>query len=127
MLDLFKSIHEFDQKNIEKYGKTFGAIMNGVPDLVSQDLDVLKEVLIKNFDAFPDRYDMAKSTKSGLRESFLTVKQGDDWRRIRHRITPAFTSGKMKKLLPAMNHCSKELVNHLEQYAKSGNDVPLKE
>ena len=127
MFDLFKSVHEFDNKNVNTYGKTFGTVLNGVPDLHSQDLDFLKEILIKNFDSFPDRHDIIRSPQIGISGAFLTVKQGDDWRRIRHRITPAFTSGKMKKLLPAMNYCSAELIKYLDQYAKSGNDVPLKE
>ena len=127
MLDMFKSIHEFDEQNVKKYGKMFGTILNGVPDLLSQDLDFIKQVAIKNFDSFPDRPNMSKSKLEDIRESFLTVKQGDDWRRIRHRITPAFTSGKMKKLLPAMNYCSTELIKYLDQYAQSGKDVPLKE
>jgi len=127
MLEVFKSMHEFDKRNTEKYGKTFGTIMNGVPDIQSQDLDLIKEIVIKNFDSFPDRVNIARSKPDDIRGAFLTVKQGDDWRRIRHRITPAFTSGKMKKLLPAMNYCSNELVKYLDQYAKSGNDVPLKD
>jgi len=127
MLEMLKSINEFDERNVKKYGKTFGTIINGVPDLLSQDLDFIKQIVIKNFDSFPDRPNISKSKLEDIRESFLTIKQGDDWRRIRHRITPAFTSGKMKKLLPAMNYCSNELVKYLDQYAKSGNDVPLKD
>ena len=95
--------------------------------MLVQDLDVLKEVLIKHFDAFPDRHDFGMSAKDDLRKSVLTAKQGDDWRRIRHKITPAFTSGKMKRLLPAMHYCSNELIQQLEKYAEDNSDVPLKE
>ena len=28
----------------------------------------------------------------------VSVIQGDDWRRVRNRITPAFTTGKLKKV-----------------------------
>lgn len=62
-----------------------------------------------------------------LRGNFLTIKEGDEWRKIRQRCTPAFTSGKMKKLLPSMNHCAEELCEFLEPFAAGGKDVPLKE
>uniref|UniRef100_A0A914PSN4 Cytochrome P450 n=1 Tax=Panagrolaimus davidi TaxID=227884 RepID=A0A914PSN4_9BILA len=65
--------------------------------------------------------------KESLRANFLTVKRGDEWRRIRHRCTPAFTSAKMKKLLPSMNFCAKELCGFLETFAENGKEVPLKE
>uniref|UniRef100_A0AC34RMV4 Cytochrome P450 n=1 Tax=Panagrolaimus sp. JU765 TaxID=591449 RepID=A0AC34RMV4_9BILA len=127
LLELFKSQHEFDRINTEKYGETFGTMLLGTPELVTNDLDFIQQVLIKNFDAFPDRLDVAKSTKDELRGNFLTVKRGDDWRRIRHRITPAFTSSKMKRLINVMHLCSKELLKNLEGFSKTGEDVPLKD
>lgn len=127
LLDVFKSLHDFDRINTEKYGETFGTILQGIPELVSNDLDLIQQVTVKNFDAFPDRLDVANTTSDDLRGNFLTVKRGDDWRRIRHRITPAFTSAKMKRLINVMKLCSKELLDNLEEFSKSGDDVPLKE
>lgn len=129
LLDLLHSIHEFDQKQTEKYGKTFGTMMKGIPDLVTEDLDLIKEIVIKHFDAFPDRFNLFTPPKDPetIVTSLLTLKEGDDWRRIRHSITPAFTSGKMKKLIPTMHDCSQELVDYLDKFAKTGEDLPLKE
>uniref|UniRef100_A0A914YJM5 Cytochrome P450 n=1 Tax=Panagrolaimus superbus TaxID=310955 RepID=A0A914YJM5_9BILA len=101
----------------------------GTPDYVTTNLDFIKKVLIKEFDSFPDRWDMTRSNmvEESLRANFLTIKEGDEWRKIRQRCTPAFTSGKMKKLLPPMNHCAEELCDFLEQFAKSGKDFALKD
>uniref|UniRef100_A0AC34QE93 Cytochrome P450 n=1 Tax=Panagrolaimus sp. JU765 TaxID=591449 RepID=A0AC34QE93_9BILA len=127
LLQVFKSQHDFDRINTEKFGGTFGTIMLGTPALITNDLDFIQEVVIKHFDAFPDRLDVASNTKDDIRGNFLTRKKGDDWRRIRHRITPAFTSAKMKRLINVMNLCSKELVENLETFSKTGKDVPLKD
>jgi len=127
MMDMLTSINEFDKANVEKYGKVYGCVINGIPELVVQDLDILKDILIKNFEYFPDRAGCEKINKKDLRASFLTMKKGDDWRRIRHQITPAFTSGKMKKLIPVMKFCSDEFIKYLGKYAEDGTDIPLKD
>ena len=126
-MNLLKSMHDFDRVNVEMYGKVFGYVLNGMPCLLVEDLDMLKEILIKNFESFPDRPDFGEFNESDLRASFLIIKKGDDWRRIRNNITPAFTSGKMKRLIPVMKLCCNEFVEYLEKYAKDGSDIPLKE
>jgi cytochrome P450 len=130
LIQLFKDLIHFDQKFFKELNtNAIGSILMGVPDYVTTDLDFIKQVLIKEFDAFPDRFDFTRSTQApeSLRANFLTIKEGDEWRKVRQRCTPAFTSGKMKKLLPPMNYCAKELCDFLEPFAADGKDVPLKD
>ena len=60
------------------------------------DLDLIKQMLIKDFDYFVDKpiFDLGNKYLN----SVLTQIEGDDWRRARHASTPVFTSGKMKKM-----------------------------
>jgi cytochrome P450 len=130
MLQLFKKDFYYDEENFKEFNtNAFGSVYQGTPDYCTVDLDFIKQVLIKEFDAFPDRFDITRSNmvSDSLRANFLLVKKGDEWRKIRQRCTPAFTSGKMKKLLPSMNHCAEELCKFLELFAENGKDVPLKD
>lgn len=125
--DIMKNILKYDKEQLDKYGSYYGTIMNGTFCFVTNDLDLLKAILIKNFDSFPDRFNFLKPPESDVRSKLITVTEGDDWKRIRCRITPAFTSGKLKKLVPVMQECSKELVKYLESFAVNTEEVLLKE
>ena len=128
-MELASGVYEFDSKNFEKYGKTFAAMMKGVPDICTMDADLIQKVLISEFEHFPDPSNFVFDSKSSknLRKLMLNVQKGDDWRRIRRKVTPAMTSAKMKNLIPGMNYCVKELVTYLEPFAAEKVDVPLKE
>ena len=57
MFQLFKNIIHYDKPFFKEYNsKGFGSTFQGIPDYSSADLDFIKQVLIKEFDAFPDRH-----------------------------------------------------------------------
>lgn len=128
LLDVASGVYEFDSRNFERYGKTYGAMMKGVPDLVTMDVDLIQKVLISEFENFSDPHSApASKSKRDLRKLMLNVQTGDDWRRIRRKITPAMTSAKIKHLIPGMNYCIRELTKYLKPLAAKGIDIPLTE
>uniref|UniRef100_A0A914CD05 Cytochrome P450 n=1 Tax=Acrobeloides nanus TaxID=290746 RepID=A0A914CD05_9BILA len=95
-----EGMHIFDMKLKEKYGPTYGTHVLGKPDLASSDLEILRRVMVKDFSHFEDRVDFIKVNPKddySLQLNALSVKTGDEWRRIRNTITPAFTTGKIKR------------------------------
>ena len=66
------------------------------PNLVINDLELAKHVLIKDFDHFVDRrqLDMAPEANKYLM-NMLTQLTGDKWKAMRSTISPVFTSGKL--------------------------------
>ena len=48
-------LHIYIDKNLQHYNGTFGFYYYGQPRLVSTDPDILKEVLVKQFEKFQDR------------------------------------------------------------------------
>ena len=128
LLNVASGVYEFDSENFEKYGKTFGTTMKGVPDLVTMDMDLIQKILISEFENFSDPHSSpASKSKRDLRKLMLNVQTGDDWRRIRRKITPAMTSAKIKHLIPGMNYCIGELVKYIKPFAAKGTDIPLTE
>ncbi|CAG2178316.1 unnamed protein product, partial [Oppiella nova] len=53
--------------------------------------------------------------------------RGDDWRRLRHIISPAFTSGRMKRMYPSIRQCLRDFQTHLDAYAMDRRPVDVKE
>ena len=53
--------------------------------------------------------------------------RGTQWRKLRAKLTPTFTSGKMKMMFNLMNECVEELRNFLEGPASRNEDLEIKE
>lgn len=103
--------------------------MKGIPDFSTTDVDMIQKVLISEFENFTDPHNFVFDSKSknNLRKLMLNVQKGNDWRRIRRKITPALTSAKMKQLIPGMNFCIQKFSNYLESFVDENKDIPLKE
>lgn len=68
--------------------------------MVIKDLDILKEVTVKQFELFCDRPytpDLLRS-KSGTPRGLFNAR-GADWKRIRVTLTPTFSASKMKVVM----------------------------
>ncbi|XP_022230419.2 probable cytochrome P450 6a14 [Drosophila obscura] len=61
------------------------------------DLDLIKQVLIKDFNYFQDRGVFHNVRDDPLTGHLLTL-EGDEWRSMRQKLTPVFTSGKIKHM-----------------------------
>ncbi len=73
------------------------------PVLVINDLDLAKDVMIKHFDHFTDRRTFAMDTSTEGNKytaNMLTMITGEKWKKVRSLMSPAFTSGKLKAMVP---------------------------
>ncbi|KAH7699044.1 cytochrome P450 3A24-like protein [Aphelenchoides avenae] len=123
--------HVYFMKNAKELGHTYGDVTLGMKNLVSMDLDVMRAVLVKEFVCFEDRPGSKGSKpsldKKSLMRNMLTVKRGDDWRRVRNVITPAFTTGKMRHLVPLLEESATRLCSLIDRHIKDDREIPLKE
>ena len=78
---------------------TYGLLGN--LNLVVYDLDLIKQVLVKDFEYLVDR--RAFEFGDPVLDQMLTVLQGEKWKQMRSLITPIFTSGKLKAMLPLID------------------------
>lgn len=107
-----------DKKMVGTYG--FG----GVPNLLVMDMDLIKTVLVKDFDYLADRRDM--DFHNEYLDNMLTVLEGEKWKQMRTMMSPIFTSGKLKATLPLLNKIGDDFVDHLEKYAADGTEFEAK-
>ncbi|XP_075213388.1 putative cytochrome P450 6a14 [Lycorma delicatula] len=107
-----------DLYNEYKNEKYFGIFMFHAPVLVIRDPELISQVLIKDFSFFQDR--THKSDESDLFSSGIQNLTGDKWRVLRHKLTPTFTSGKMKLMFKQIKECCDEMTVYLKE--KKGQD-----
>ena len=94
----------------------------GSKTLLVNDLDLIKDILIKDFDHFVDRRYMEFS-KNPYIQNMLTLLTGEKWRAMRSMMSPIFTSGKLRGMVPLIDNVGDRFVKHLE----SGKDFEAKE
>ncbi|XP_070180865.1 cytochrome P450 3A24-like isoform X2 [Littorina saxatilis] len=110
----------------KQYGRVFGLDFMGSPMLVVTDLDILREIMVKDFNNFADRHFMAGTTRPPTIDKGLFFAGGTAWKRIRNLMTPTFTASKLKNMCPVIDRCSHNLVDNLQTKGRDGQSVDIK-
>ncbi|KAB0791056.1 hypothetical protein PPYR_02856 [Photinus pyralis] len=96
------------------------------PVLVATDVELIKNVMTKDFQFFTDHFSYVNEKVDPLSGHLFSLK-GQRWRNLRAKLTPTFTSGKMKMMFPTLVDCSRELVNIMENCADNRNVLDVKD
>ena len=90
------------------------------PSLLIRDPELVKNILVKDFQTFMDRNVSAEEELDPLFANVLSFLRGQLWRHLRTKLTPVFTSGKMKKMFCLVDTCGKELADCLHKTTADG-------
>jgi len=85
------------------------------PSLLVRDLEMVKNILVKDFQNFMDRTFSVEERFDPLFGKNLGMLKGQIWRHLRTNMTPVFTSRKMKMMFSLVDTCGKELADCLEK------------
>ncbi|CAB4063133.1 CYP6 [Lepeophtheirus salmonis] len=112
-----RSLRDFCCSYKKKYPleKFFIAWDFGKPVVIVLDVDLAKNVLVKDFEYFPIRRpfpEISNSTNLYMARMMPFVSNVDKWKKIRSMMSPVFTSGKLKAMLPHLQ----EGVDYLMEY-----------
>jgi cytochrome P450 family 6 len=94
------------------------------PAILIRDKDLVKNVLITDFEHFHDR-GIHYNPKSDLLSVNLFSLPGDIWKPLRNKITPAFTSGKLKAMFTRLQNVGDNLVTCLTPLAKENSTIDM--
>jgi cytochrome P450 family 6 len=93
------------------------------PALVLRDPELMKEILVKEFNTFFNRNAQTSHHKDPLAQNLFLLK-GELWRLLRLKMSPIFTSFRLKLMFPLINTCGKQLSQYIDQ---SGMPIEAKE
>lgn len=103
-----------------------GLYMIHRPYFVVNDLEIIKKILVSDFLHFNHhgfQYDEDKEPIDG----HLFNATGDMWKYLRTKLTPTFTSNKMKLMFETLKDCNSQMLIYLENNVKKENEIELKE
>ncbi|KAI4460032.1 cytochrome p450 [Holotrichia oblita] len=89
------------------------------PIYVPIDLDLIKQILQTDFVHFTDHRSFYNDKSDPLSAHIFSLK-GQRWRNLRVKLTPTFTSGKMKLMFPIIAKISEELVKIVSDECQKG-------
>ncbi|XP_049836826.1 probable cytochrome P450 6a13 [Schistocerca gregaria] len=96
------------------------------PALLIRDPELIKSCLVKDFNHFQHRGFKVDEKHDPLSAHLFNLS-GPRWRALRTKLTPTFTSGKMRIMFPLMEACAREMVAVLQPLADGRQEVEIKE
>ena len=115
---------ESTQKWMSRYGPTFITYLGIKPVIVTEDLDVIRSVMVKNFDDFINRTYVPPLLKKGTVRGLLQLRD-EQWRRVRRILTPTFSSRKLKMMSPLIQESCERLRNKMAAVSDSDRSVDV--
>lgn len=95
------------------------------PGLLVRDAEIVKKILVTDFDSFHDRG--VYYNPADLYSHNLFALPGQKWKALRTKLTPTFTSGKMKGMLPIILSIGHNLQKQLKPLADKSEVVQMDE
>lgn len=96
------------------------------PAVVLLEKDLIKNVLIKDFNNFSDR-GIYYNEKNDPLTGHLFLLDGQKWRSLRNKLSPTFTSGKMKYMYPTLLKVADEFKQVLGEQVKENPIVDIRD
>jgi cytochrome P450 family 6 len=118
---MFEGYKEMCEQSEVKNSKFFGFFLPfGKPGIVVSDSELLKRILVKDFNSFSDRLITShKGDPLGYYNMFSS--KGLIWKKIRSKFSPFFSSGKIKMMFYLVDKTGDELVQSIERKCKNNS------
>ncbi|XP_077563284.1 cytochrome P450 3A41-like [Haemaphysalis longicornis] len=118
-------IHDLDLARYKKYGRVFGAFETGNVLLFVVEPELVKQVMVKDFPSLPNR--RVIQFYDPLLDNMMSVTPAERWRKIRPAASPAFSTGKLRKMNSLIEDCAMVTTEHLKKAALKKEDIDVKQ
>ncbi|XP_066490553.1 thromboxane-A synthase [Tiliqua scincoides] len=110
-------------KLINEYGPACGYYIGHRMYMLISDPDMIKQILVDNFESFSNRMNPGLSSKPILNS--LVGLRDERWKNVRSQLTPSFGPAKIKEMTPLIHQACDTLLSNLKVYANSGTDFDI--
>ncbi|XP_070493897.1 cytochrome P450 6a2-like [Chironomus tepperi] len=130
MKDVTRSVHLMDRMQeifdtLKKRGKVIGFYNLTDPVYVITDVETIKHIVIKDFNNFMNRGVFVNEEEEPLTGHLFAIED-ERWHFLRNKLSPVFTSGKLKHMYLTINDLAKNLVARYDRMGKNMETVEAK-
>ncbi|XP_015114681.2 cytochrome P450 6k1 [Diachasma alloeum] len=94
------------------------------PFFLARDPELIKNILVRDFDYFQDRFAQA-SPEDRLGNANLFFVKNPAWKYVRSKITPIYTSWRLKKMFQLMTEVADDLKTHMAALPWKGGSLAI--
>uniref|UniRef100_A0A340TBH6 Cytochrome P450 n=1 Tax=Anopheles minimus TaxID=112268 RepID=A0A340TBH6_9DIPT len=103
-------------QQLKKRGDSFGGLnVFIIPAVMVVDPELIKTILVKDFHIFHDRGLFSDPEVDPLSGTLFAL-QGKPWKILRQKLTPTFTSGKMKQMFTTIRDVAEQLGTYVDEH-----------
>jgi len=106
----------------KKYGDIYGRYQFLSPIITIWDTEILKELFVKEFHNFPDRQKWMLKINGEMNDSLVNAS-GNQWKRIRKTLSPAFSSSKLKQMLYIAENCTEIFMKKMQNIVEKKDGI----
>ncbi|XP_046960768.1 cytochrome P450 6B2-like [Vanessa cardui] len=106
--------------------KVVGNYCGNTPELIIRDPDIARDILNVDFAHFYLRGLGRDAKKEPLLQNIFSA-EGDSWKLVRQRLTPAFTTAKLKGMFPLIVKCAEKLHDIGDEIVAKGGECDVRD
>uniref|UniRef100_A0A182NFE2 Cytochrome P450 n=1 Tax=Anopheles dirus TaxID=7168 RepID=A0A182NFE2_9DIPT len=91
------------------------------PAILIRDAHLAKRIMVNDFQSFHDRGVYCEEQRDPISANLFALP-GQRWKNLRARLTPTFTSGQLRNMMPTLMDVGKKLLDHMKTLA---DDKPV--
>ncbi|XP_059618287.1 probable cytochrome P450 6d5 [Phlebotomus argentipes] len=119
----------FAENFVDIYNSTdepvIGVYAINQPGLMIRDIHLVRSIMIKDFQYFHDRGVNVNEDIDPLSGHLFSLP-GEKWKNLRSKLTPTFTSGRIKAMFQTFLDCGKSLEAHLTKNSDANTEVEMR-
>ncbi|XP_050527991.1 uncharacterized protein LOC126898087 [Daktulosphaira vitifoliae] len=105
--------------------KYVGFYQMRTPTLLIRDPELIRRILIKDFTSFVNR-DLYIDTEGTPLLNHLFFMKDEQWKIMRHKLSPAFTSRMLKNMYDQIKECSAELLVRIDRHLEKCSIIEVR-